>query len=78
MNPSTISVSELTDLVKQAITIQPELRDVYVEGEISNFNHHRQTGHFYFSLKDNNSLIQAVMFRYANRRIDFDLENGQK
>ncbi|WP_350344671.1 exodeoxyribonuclease VII large subunit [Proteinivorax tanatarense] len=78
MSLKPISVSELTDIVQQTIVNQPLLRDVYVEGEISNFNHHISSGHYYFSLKDQESLVPAVMFRYANRSINFRPENGQR
>ncbi|WP_353892373.1 exodeoxyribonuclease VII large subunit [Proteinivorax hydrogeniformans] len=77
MDFTPISVSELTDLVQQSITIQPALRDVYVEGEISNFSNHIRSGHFYFSLKDKDSLVPTVMFRYANRSLNFVPKNGQ-
>ena len=48
-----------------------------MKGEISNFIHHR-SGHMYFTLKDEDSQIKAVMFRGANMRLTFRPENGQK
>lgn len=74
---SAVSVSELNSLVKRIFDSAPALGDVWVKGEISNFKHH-STGHFYFSLKDENSLIRAVMFRSAASKIAFLPENGMK
>ncbi|MCH2534207.1 MAG: exodeoxyribonuclease VII large subunit [Bdellovibrionales bacterium] len=49
----------------------------WVEGEVSNFTAH-SSGHFYFSLKDQRSQIQAVMFRGHNARLKFKPKNGMK
>ena len=69
-----ISVSELTKQIKSALS-SPEFQSVAVEGEISNFVHHR-SGHMYFSLKDPQSRIKAVMFRGRNQRLNFVPKNG--
>jgi len=69
-----ISVSQLTKQIKAALA-HASLQDVAVEGEISNFVHHR-SGHMYFSLKDADSRIKAVMFRGRNQRLSFVPKNG--
>ena len=71
LKPQT--VSELTDKLRGLI--EENFFDVYVVGEISNFVR-QSSGHFYFSLKDENTQIGAAMFRGANRRLKFMPENG--
>jgi exodeoxyribonuclease VII large subunit len=71
--PKTYSVSELTSEISHVL--EQGFQDVWVEGEISNFVHHR-SGHMYFSLKDADSQLRCVMFKYANRNLRFQLENG--
>ncbi|MBX6349886.1 MAG: exodeoxyribonuclease VII large subunit [Clostridia bacterium] len=61
-----LTVSQLTARVKAAVEGAPELRDVWVEGEISNYKHH-PSGHRYFSLKDEGSVVRAVLFERAAR-----------
>lgn len=73
MNP--ISVSELTTKIKWALAGQ-EFQNIVVEGEVSNFVHHG-SGHMYFSLKDDQSRIKAVMFRSRNQKLGFVPKNGE-
>jgi exodeoxyribonuclease VII large subunit len=69
------SVSEVTSLVKTALEdLFPRL---WVEGEISNFHRH-QSGHLYFTLKDEKSQLRAVMFRSDARAVAFELKDGLK
>ena len=74
---SVLSVLELNEYIKDVFDNNPKLQSVSVKGEISNFIHHR-SGHMYFTLKDEDSQIKAVMFRGANMRLNFRPENGQK
>ena len=70
-----LTVSELTDRISRAIQGDPQLIDVTVAGELSNFVHH-SSGHMYFTLKDKDSSIKGVMFHTWNRRLPFVPENG--
>src|SRR5216117_2331202 len=66
------------DLVSTVSThIEREYGDVWVEGEISNFRAH-DSGHLYFTLKDQNAQIRAVMFRSSARLLRFRPENGMQ
>lgn len=69
-----ISVTELTKQIKNALGA-PSFQGIVVEGEISNFINHA-SGHMYFSLKDSQSRIKAVMFRSRNQRLGFLPKNG--
>jgi len=67
------TVSELTQDIK--LILESSLTSIWLEGEISNFTHHL-SGHMYFSLKDENAVISACLFKNVNQRIKFKLENG--
>ena len=73
-----LTVTELNEYIKRLIDATPGLAGVYVKGEISNFTNHYKTGHFYFTLKDQGSLIKAVMFKSSASRLKFVPENGMK
>lgn len=70
------TVSELTQDVK--LILESTFGEVWVEGEVSNFRPHPASGHFYFSLKDQANILDAAMFRGANREVKFKIENGLK
>ena len=72
-----ITVTELNTYIKNLFDSDLFLNRVAVKGEISNFTNHR-SGHFYFSVKDENSLIRAVMFRSAAAKVKFVPEDGMK
>ena len=74
---AVLTVAQLNAYIKQIIDSNDILSDVYIKGEISNFTNHR-TGHFYFTLKDPDSLIRAVMFKSAATKLKFLPENGMK
>lgn len=69
------SVSELTKSIKMTLEGKAEFNGLWVAGEISNLTHH-SSGHIYFTLKDENAVIQAVFFRHHNRRLTFRLKEG--
>ena len=73
-----ITVTELNEYIKSKIDADRFLSHVLVKGEISNFTNHYKTGHFYFTIKDEGSLIKAVMFKSAACKINFVPENGMK
>ncbi|WP_405324866.1 exodeoxyribonuclease VII large subunit [Methanobrevibacter sp.] len=75
MEEEYISVSELTDNIKRLINSDPNLKNVCVRGEISGFKR-ASSGHCYFNLKDENSVIPAVMFYGPASRLKFEPENG--
>ncbi|MCL2096363.1 MAG: exodeoxyribonuclease VII large subunit [Oscillospiraceae bacterium] len=70
------TVCELNEYIKNILENDRVLRDIYVKGEISNFTNHR-TGHFYFTVKDDKSVLKAVMFGGSNK-LKFMPENGMK
>ncbi len=72
-----LTVSALNEYIKALLDGNPLLNRVYLCGEISNFKHH-SSGHLYFSLKDEQSLIRAVMFRSAASRLGFVPKEGMK
>ena len=77
MEEEYISVSELTDYIKRLINSDSGLKQVYVRGEISNFKRY-PSGHCYFSLKDEGSMIPGVMFYGFASKLKFQPENGMK
>ncbi|MCQ2484597.1 MAG: exodeoxyribonuclease VII large subunit [Clostridia bacterium] len=75
-NTTVLTVSQLNTYVKSIIDGDMILKNVFVVGEISNFTNHYRTGHYYMTIKDENSAIKAVMFRTANQRLRFMPESG--
>ncbi len=73
-----LSVKQLNLFVKSLIEGDPRLCNVTVMGEISNFKHHFQSGHFYFTLKDSDASIRCVMFKGNALRVKFNACDGQK
>lgn len=76
--PLVLSVSQLNRYVKSRMDADENLYNVFLVGEISNFTDHYKTGHYYFSLKDENAQIKAVMFRQNAIKLKFRPENGLK
>ena len=75
MNNEYISITEINRIIKNTIELNPVLKSVDIKGEISNLKFHTR-GHLYFSLKDENSKINAVMFNYKNYGLDFIPKDG--
>ena len=71
------TVSDINQYIKALLNRDENLKYIYVKGEISNFKM-ASNGHFYFSLKDDKSLIGAMMFANYSSKIDFKPENGQE
>ncbi|MCI8361657.1 MAG: exodeoxyribonuclease VII large subunit [Clostridia bacterium] len=72
-----MTVTELNTYVKDKFETDEFLNNVFVKGEISNFKHH-YTGHMYFTLKDEKSLIKCVMFKGYTSNLTFVPKDGMK
>lgn len=77
MNDKYISIGQLTRYIKYKIDNDINLQDVYIKGEISNFKAHTR-GHFYFTLKDEEARINAVMFQSSASNVKFMPQDGMK
>ena len=77
MKPNPISVTDLNKYIKDKIDKDEVLNNVLVKGEISNYKHH-YTGHLYFTLKDENSLIKCIMFKGYAANLKFEPKDGMK
>ncbi len=71
------SVSDVNNYIKQLISNDGILSGISVRGEISNFKHH-YTGHMYFTIKDENSVLKCVMFKSQASQLKFVPQNGNK
>ena len=78
MNVNVLTVSQLNFYIKSILDSDANLENIFLTGEISNFTDHYQSGHFYFSLKDNKSVVKAIMFAGFARRVKFRPQNGMK
>lgn len=72
-----LTVSAVTNYIKRKFDTDRHLKGILIQGEISNFNHHSR-GHMYFTLKDEQAKISAVMFQSQNRRLTFKPNSGMK
>ncbi|KAF0468202.1 exodeoxyribonuclease VII large subunit [Pediococcus pentosaceus] len=72
-----LTVSALTNYIKRKFDADPYLHRVYLVGEISNFRL-RTNSHQYFSLKDENAKISAIMFKSAFAKVKFQPEEGMR
>lgn len=72
------SVTQLNTYIKSLFDGDVNLVSIFMSGEISNFTNHYKSGHFYFSLKDEKSVIRAVMFAQSARRVRFLPQDGMK
>lgn len=77
MNDKYLSISAITRYLKSRFDSDDNLQRVYLKGEISNFKAHT-SGHFYFSLKDEGSKINAIMFRSSTSKVLFKPIDGMK
>ena len=77
MEYNPITVTDLNKYIKSKIDSDEMLNNVLVKGEISNFKNH-YTGHMYFTLKDENSLIKCVMFKTYTTHLSFMPKDGMK
>ncbi|MCD8562322.1 MAG: exodeoxyribonuclease VII large subunit, partial [Bacilli bacterium] len=76
MNDKYLTVTALNKYIKYKFDTDENLVNVFIKGEISNLKMHTN-GHAYFTLKDENSRINAVMFRNQINNVSFKMEDGQ-
>lgn len=77
MENEYLTVSQINAYINKKLKFDNNLKNIYVKGEISNFKTY-PSGHSYFTLKDKNSQIPAVMFKGRRRYLKFEPENGMK
>lgn len=77
MEEKVFNVSQVNKYVKMLIDNDAFLNNINISGEITNFKAH-YTGHFYFTLKDENSTIKCVMFKSYAQYVNFKPEDGMK
>jgi exodeoxyribonuclease VII large subunit len=78
VTPMILSVTQLNAYIRSVLEQDPHLGQVFVAGEISNFKNYYRSGHLYLSLKDEKSVIKAVMFSRYAQRLRFAPEDGMK
>ena len=71
------TVSDINNYIKQLVSNDGILSGLSIRGEISNFKHH-YTGHMYFTIKDENSVLKCVMFKSQASLLKFSPQNGNK
>ncbi|MCH5296284.1 MAG: exodeoxyribonuclease VII large subunit [Ruminococcus sp.] len=76
--PKVLNISQLNFYIKSIIENDPRLNIVFITGEISNLTNHYRSGHIYLSLKDEKSVIRAVMFAGNARTLRFQPQDGMK
>ena len=77
MKGISLSVSQLNEYVRKTLASDPMLRGLCLRGEISNLKRHI-SGHWYFTLKDEEAAVNCAMFRQAAQTVRFQPENGQQ
>ena len=73
-----LTVTQLNTYLKARLEEDPRLASVFVVGEISNFTNHYRSGHLYFSLKDERSVLRCVMFARSAARLRFAPDDGMR
>ncbi len=77
METKYFTISALNKAIKNMFDEKRELNNIHIKGEISNFKHHSR-GHLYFTLKDENSQISAIMFAGNANSLKFEPQDGMK
>ena len=77
MEPRTVTVSQINNYLKRLIDHAPQLNDIWVKGELSNFKPH-YSGHIYTTLKDEGGVLKAVMFKASASKLSFAPQDGMK
>ena len=73
-----LTVTEVNRHIDHLMQADVILSDLWLKGEISGFKHHRQSGHYYFTLKDQSSGLSCVMFRNQARRAGITPHDGME
>ncbi|MDR3644192.1 MAG: exodeoxyribonuclease VII large subunit, partial [Clostridia bacterium] len=73
-----LTVSQLNLYARSLLYADSNLNGIFLKGEISNFTNHYRSGHFYMSLKDENAVIKAVMFKGNAQKLLFLPQDGMK
>ncbi|MCX5780377.1 MAG: exodeoxyribonuclease VII large subunit [Firmicutes bacterium] len=73
-----ITVAILNAYIARLLDHDPKLQDFWLKGEISGFRHYQQSGHLYFTLKDEDAAISCVMFRSKGQNLKFKPEDGME
>lgn len=76
--PKIWTVSELVGRIGQVVQEHGELQNCWISGELSNFKHHRASGHWYFTIKDESASLKGVMFKSRSERVRFKPSDGLK
>jgi len=74
-----LTVSQVSDYIKNKLCEDPKLKQIYVRGEITNLSKPNPSGHIYFSIKDEkdeNSVLECAFFRGKNKDLDFEIKEG--
>ena len=77
MDTKYYTISSLNKAIKNMFEEKRELNNIHLKGEISNFKHHTR-GHLYFTLKDENSQLSAIMFAGSAKNLNFEPVDGMK
>lgn len=78
MSSSVLTVSQVNSYIKILLDGDRNLSNIFISGEISNFNNHYRSGHLYFSLKDDKAVLKAVMFSSSAGRLKFLPKDGMR
>lgn len=73
-----ITVAILNAYIARLLDHDPKLQDFWLKGEISGFRHYQQSGHLYFTLKDEDAAVSCVMFRSKGQNLKFKPEDGME
>ncbi len=78
MENKIYSVNDLNTLIKEIFETAPFFKNISVKGEVSNFKGKNNSGHYYFKIKDNTSVISCVLFKYDANYCDTNIKDGDK
>ena len=77
-NNNFYTISEINEFIKELFYSVPQFKNIGLIGEVSNYKGQNRSGHCYFTLKDDNSTLSAVIFKYDFNNHDFDFKNGDE